>query len=94
MFPNRTQKLKGADGEEFMLESPYGDELPNKGFDPGEDTYQHPPDNRSSVSVDVDPNSDRLQLLSPFQKYDLDEYHDMRVLLKVVRDNWQISRSP
>ena len=26
----------GADGKEFKLESPFGDELPSKGFDPGE----------------------------------------------------------
>merc|ERR1711963_104809 len=35
-FDPRTQKLQGANGEEFFLESPYGDELPNQGFDPGE----------------------------------------------------------
>ena len=44
-----------------MLDSPYGDELPSRGFDPGEDTYQHPPSDGSGVNVDVDPNSDRLQ---------------------------------
>ena len=58
-FDPRTQKLKGANGEEFLLECPFGDELPNDGFDPGEDTYQHPPADGSGVSVDVDPNSDR-----------------------------------
>ena len=51
--------MTGADGQEFMLESPYGDELPNDGFDPGEDTYQHPPSDGSGVAVDVDPKSDR-----------------------------------
>jgi len=52
-FDPRTQKLKGADGQEFVLESPYGDELPAQGFDPGEDTYQHPPGDGSGVAVDV-----------------------------------------
>jgi len=52
-FDPRTQKLKGADGQEFVLESPYGDELPAQGFDPGEDTYQHPPADGSGVAVDV-----------------------------------------
>mgnify|MGYP001303838025 FL=1 len=66
-FDPRTQKLTGADGQEFALESPYGDELPSDGFDPGEDTYQHPPSDGSSVQVDVDPKSERLQLLSPFR---------------------------
>ena len=104
-FDPRTEKLKGANGEEFVLDNPYGDELPevinkpykrqycfeswnylishqtlkffgytsihfNKqdGFDPGEDTYQHPPVDGSGVAVDVDPNSTRLQLLTPFKK--------------------------
>ena len=29
-----------ADGKEITLESPFGDELPSKGFDAGVDTYQ------------------------------------------------------
>ena len=29
-FDPRTQKLTGADGQEFFLESPYGDELPSQ----------------------------------------------------------------
>merc|ERR1711992_71105 len=81
-FDPRTQKLQGANGEEFVLESPYGDELPNDGFDPGEDTYQHPPADGSDVTVDVDPNSDRLQLLTPFIKHGTD-LKDLAVLIKV-----------
>jgi len=82
-FDPRTQKLKGADGQEFLLESPYGDELPAQGFDPGEDTYQHPPTDGSNVAVDVDPKSDRLQLLTPFTKWDGGDLKDLRVLIKV-----------
>ena len=82
-FDPRTQKLKGADGTEFMLDSPYGDELPANGFDPGEDTYQAPPADGSSVKVDVSPSSDRLQLLTPFQKWDGGDLTDMQVLIKV-----------
>jgi aconitate hydratase len=45
----------GADGKEVKLDSPYGDELPQKGFDAGADTYQAPPEpsTRSSVKVRV-----------------------------------------
>merc|ERR1711899_74791 len=81
-FDPRSQKLQGANGEEFVLESPYGDELPSDGFDPGEDTYQHPPADGSDVTVDVDPNSDRLQLLTPFVKHGTD-LKDLAVLIKV-----------
>jgi len=82
-FDPRTQSLTGADGEEFLLECPYGDELPNNGFDPGEDTYQHPPADGSGISVDVDPTSDRLQLLTPFSKWDGGDLKDLPVLIKV-----------
>lgn len=34
-----------------MLDAPYGDELPAKGFDPGVDTYQAPPGDGSSLKV-------------------------------------------
>merc|ERR1711990_708877 len=82
-YDPRSQPLKGANGEEFVLENPYGDELPTAGFDPGEDTYQHPPADGSGVAVDVDPTSNRLQLLTPFNKWDGGDLKDMRVLIKV-----------
>merc|ERR1719175_334712 len=82
-FDPRTQKLQGSDGSEFALECPYGDELPAQGFDPGEDTYQHPPADGSGVVVDVNPSSDRLQLLNPFDKWSGKDLTDMRILIKV-----------
>jgi len=82
-FDPRTQKLKGADGKEFVLDSPFGDELPARGFDPGEDTYQAPPEDGTGVKVDVDPKSSRLQLLEPFNKWDGGDLKDLRILIKV-----------
>ncbi|EDO47951.1 predicted protein [Nematostella vectensis] len=82
-FNPETDTLTGKDGKPFKLDSPYGDELPSQGFDPGEDTYQAPPSDSSGVSVDVDPNSQRLQLLSPFDVWDGKDLDDMTVLIKV-----------
>merc|ERR1711992_438479 len=45
-FNPLTDSLKAKDGSEFKLDSPYGDELPSRGFDAGEDTYQAPPRGR------------------------------------------------
>lgn len=42
-FNPLTDELTGADGKKFKLDSPFGDELPSKGFDPGMDTYDAPP---------------------------------------------------
>merc|ERR1712002_1294694 len=82
-FNPLTDKLKAADGSEFGLKSPYGDELPQRGFDAGEDTYQAPPADGSGVTVDVSPTSDRLQLLDPFDKWSGKDLNDMRILIKV-----------
>nr|BAN21265.1 aconitase, mitochondrial [Riptortus pedestris] len=82
-FDPRTDKIKGADGSEFKLSDPFGDELPVKGFDPGVDTYQAPPADGSKVKVDVDPKSQRLQLLEPFDKWDGKDLEDLTILIKV-----------
>ncbi|CAI8014118.1 Probable aconitate hydratase, mitochondrial, partial [Geodia barretti] len=82
-FNPLTDSLTGASGEEFRLEPPTGEELPSKGFDAGEECYQEPPAKGSSSSVDVDPNSNRLQLLTPFDKWDGNDIEDAPVLIKV-----------
>jgi aconitate hydratase len=41
------------------------------------------PQDGSKVSVDVDPKSNRLQLLSPFEKWDGKDLNEMTVLIKV-----------
>lgn len=78
-----TDKLKGADGKEFLLDNPFGDELPTRGFDAGQETYDAPPSDSSKVKVIVDPKSDRLQLLEPFDKWDGKDLIDMTILIKV-----------
>ncbi|KAL5258929.1 hypothetical protein ACHWQZ_G009411 [Mnemiopsis leidyi] len=82
-FNPETDSLLDKDGNPFMLETPYGDELPTNGFDPGQDTYQAPPADSSSVRVDVDPNSNRLELLTPFPAWDGADYNDLQLLIKV-----------
>jgi len=82
-FNPMTDSLKCEDGSDLKLAEPYGDGLPTRGFDPGEDTYQAPPADGSGVAVDVSPTSDRLQLLSPFDKWIGSDLTDMRILIKV-----------
>lgn len=81
-FNPLTDELTGNEGK-FKLSNPFGDELPSKGFDPGQDTYEAPPADGSKVQVDVSPSSDRLQLLSPFDKWDGKDLTDLTVLIKV-----------
>jgi len=79
-----TDELTGADGKKFKLDSPFGDELPALGFDPGQDTYQAPPaEGGAGLTVDVDDASARLQLLSPFKPFEGKDLEDMAILIKV-----------
>lgn len=83
-FNPLTDKLKDKDGNEFMLKPPHGDGLPQRGYDAGENTYQAPPADRSTVEVKVSPTSDRLQLLKPFKPWDGKDAKDMPILIKAI----------
>lgn len=64
-------------------------------FDPGQDTYQHPPaEGGSKLRVDVSPTSTRLQLLEPFDKWAGGDLEDLQILIKVrgQRTNWGLFR--
>ncbi|KAK9722816.1 Aconitate hydratase mitochondrial [Basidiobolus ranarum] len=82
-FNPLTDKLTGSDGKQFQFTPPYGDELPVRGYEPGEDTYQAPPQDKNSVSVSVNPNSKRLQLLEAFSQWDGKDPENLPVLIKV-----------
>ncbi|KAL9065575.1 MAG: hypothetical protein Q9161_008131 [Pseudevernia consocians] len=74
--------LKDKDGNEFKLSAPTGDGLPSNGYDPGQDTYQAPPEDRASIAVAVSPESDRLQILAGFQAWDGKDATDIPILIK------------
>jgi aconitate hydratase len=82
-FNPMTDTLIGADGKPFKFSDPSGAELPPRGYDPGQDTYQRPPADRASVNVAVDPKSDRLQLLTPFKPWDGKQPTELPILIKV-----------
>jgi len=64
----------------FKLFPPTGEELPTRGFDLGEDTYQPPAE--GNVDVMVDPKSQRLQLLKPFPAWNGKDLDNLLVLIK------------
>jgi aconitate hydratase len=72
------------DGSEVMLRAPSADELPAKGFDPGESGFIAPASDPSSVEVVVKPDSERLELLAPFPAWDGSDFTGLRVLMKAV----------
>jgi len=74
--------LTGADGEEFQLEPPVGEQFPDDGYIPGDQRFVAPPADGSDVEVVVDPNSDRLQLLTPFEPWNGEDFTDLPVVMK------------
>jgi len=81
-FNPQTDALMSEDGREFTLSPPTGEELPPRGYDPGEDTFQKPPPDGAHVNVVVDPASQRLQLLAPFSRWNGRDIEGAAVLIK------------
>lgn len=82
-FDPSRDSITCPDGSEFRFQAPKGDELPPRGYLPGENTYTPPPADRSSVNLQVDPKSERLQLLSPFPAWDGKDILNAPILIKV-----------
>ena len=81
-FNPLTDKIKNEKGEEVMLDEPQGIELPVKGFAVEDAGYQAPAEDGSGVTVVVDKNSDRLELLTPFRPNKTEDYQGLRLLIK------------
>ncbi len=81
-FNPLTDKLTNEEGEEVMLDPPQGIELPDRGFAVEEAGFEPPAADGSNVEVEVAPDSNRLQLLTPFKPIDQDQLTGMRLLIK------------
>jgi aconitate hydratase len=75
--------LIAPDGSEFKLQPPpIAPEVPPKGFKNIEGVYVSPSKNPESVEVVINRNSNRLQKLEPFTKWDGKDFQDLPVLIK------------
>ena len=77
-----TDSLLNEEGEAVMLDAPRGLELPPKGFDVEENGYISPESNGSLVEVVVKEDSERLQLLNPFEPWNGKNLTNVKLLLK------------
>ena len=66
-FNPLTDSLINKDGEKVMLDEPTGHELPEKGFAVEDAGYLAPEEDGSHVKVEVAADSERLELLTPFE---------------------------
>jgi aconitate hydratase len=66
-FNPLTDALINKDGEKVMLDEPTGYELPEEGFSVEDAGYLAPEEDGSHVEVNVASDSERLELLTPFE---------------------------
>lgn len=81
-FNPLTDTLTNEDGQQVMLDPPTGVELPPKGFSVEDAGFQLPASNGAEIEIKVRPDSDRLQLLTPFDPITQTDLKGMRLLIK------------
>ena len=81
-FNPMTDTLTNENGKEVKLDEPMGIEMPPSGFAVEDAGYQAPAADGSGVTVDVAPDSKRLQLLTPFQPWNGENMAGLRLLIK------------
>ena len=81
-FNPMTDTLINENGEEVRLDEPTGYELPPNGFDVEDAGFQAPAEDGSHVIVSVNEDSERLQLLAPFNAWDGKNITGAKLLIK------------
>ena len=77
-----TDYLINEQGEKIKLDEPKGFELPPNGFDVKDQGFQDFDMSKKNIDINVDSKSERLQLLSPFNKWDGDDLINLTLLIK------------
>lgn len=82
-FNPLTDTLLDKEGRAVRLDPPVAEALPPRGMAVGKNGYIAPK-NDPNVPVAIAPNSQRLQLLEPFEPWDGKDLIDLRLLIKVA----------
>ncbi len=81
-FNPLTDYLINDKGEKVKLSEPHGIDLPPKGFDVEDPGFVAPAQDASKIKIDVSPESERLQLLTPFEPWNGKNFSDLKLLIK------------
>ncbi len=81
-FNPLTDTLTNSQGVEVRLSEPVGFDLPPAGFDSVENGYQKPVADKNKAEILIAPDSDRLQILSPFKEWNGKDLLDLPLLIK------------
>ena len=77
-----TDYLINKKGKQVKLAEPQGNELPPNGFAVEDNGYQEPAQDGSNVEIIIKPESDRLQLLKPFNPWNGENIIGAKLLIK------------
>jgi aconitate hydratase len=84
-FDPLRDEIEGADGKRFKLEPPArAPEIPARGFVMSEAGYTAPPRDRRKIQVEIAPDSQRLQRLTPFPAWDGADFEKLPLLAKAM----------
>lgn len=83
-FNPLTDTLMNSQGIEVKLKEPEGSDLPSGGFNNIERGIEKHSKKKKRNEVKINPASDRLQVLEPFEKWDRQDYHGLHLLIKVA----------
>ncbi|MEL6805284.1 MAG: aconitase family protein, partial [Bacteroidota bacterium] len=81
-FNPLTDTLVNEQGEAVKLDPPAGEELPSKGFDVEDAGFIAPVEDGSGINVVVNPDSERLELLTPFAGWNGEDITGLKLLIK------------
>jgi len=82
-FNPLSDELQADDGSRFVLVPPApAREIPENGFVISHAGYEAPPEDPSGIAVEIAPDSQRLQLLTPFPAWDGNDFVALPILLK------------
>ena len=77
-----SDSLENREGKKVRLNEPSGIDFPVQGFAVEDDGFQPPVEDGRDIEVIINPVSERLQLLSPFEPWDENNITGMNLLIK------------
>lgn len=81
LFNPLTDELVNEQGQKVRIDPPEGKELPTGGFQIQSEGYQAPASSEQ-VDIKVNPESERIQLLEPFDEWDGEDLEGLKLLIK------------
>jgi aconitate hydratase len=81
-FNPETDSLTGSDGAEFRFNAPTSPPLPENGLSEIKGNFTPPSEDGSEVEIKLDPESERIELLKPFARWDGRDFIELPVLVK------------